>query len=330
MLLAATLYAQPPDQLGPFSEAVRAYQDGNLQRASDLLVRWSWRDLERIVPAVVASRNWSFVKAAAMLHTELALRGTADNDLPAIGAYLGLAETLVKWIPDTESQFRRHWYRVAASIFLAHASPAGARPLVGRGLRLFPADAPLHLLAGVIEETMAHFEDPECSGPGCESRGPRSRSTQMFTQAEAEYRRALGLDAELLDARLRLGRVLFFANQGGRARDELNTVARQSADVRIQYLAHLFLGALADYDNDFDAARREYEIALSLAPQHQAAYLALSFAEQMSGDVAKARQTVSTMTERPARDTEDPWLDYLNGTGLNGDSLQWLREHVQR
>ena len=50
----------------------------------------------------------------------------------------------------------------------------------------------------------------------------------------------------------------------------------------------------------------------------------------MTGDVAKARQTVSTMTERPATDTVDPWLDYLNGTGLNGDSLEWLREHVRR
>lgn len=329
VLLAATLYAQSPDQLGPFSEAVRAYQAGDLKRASDLLARWSSRDLERIVPAVVASRNWSFVKAAAMLHSELALHGTAVDDLPAIGAYLGLAETFVKWMPDTESPFRRHWYRAAASILLAHASPAGARRLVDRGLRLFPADAPLHLMAGVVEETMAHVEDPECSGPGCESRGPSSRSLQMLREAEAEYRRALDLDTKLLEARLRLGRVLFFANQRGRARDELNTVAGQSADVRIQYLARLFLGALADYENDFTAARREYEAALNLAPQHETAYLALGFAEQMTGDVAKARQTVSTMTDRPAGDVVDPWLDYLNGTGLNGDSLQWLREQVQ-
>ena len=96
VLLAAPLYGQPPDRLRPLSEAVRVYQDGNLKRAADLLAGWSWRDLERIVPAVVASRNWSFVKAAAMLHSELALYGTAVDDLPAVGAYLGLAETLVK------------------------------------------------------------------------------------------------------------------------------------------------------------------------------------------------------------------------------------------
>ena len=186
------------------------------------------------------------------------------------------------------------------------------------------------MLAGTTEETLAHFEDPECTGPGCDDRGPRSRAPQMLVRAESEYRRALQLDEQLAEARLRLGRVLFLANQRSRAREELTVVAQRPADPGIHYLAHLFLGGVAAYENDFAGARREYETAMSLLPEHQTAYVALGFAEQMTGALARSRETVSTMATRLRTARSDPWLAYQNGGEVNADSLEWLRKEAQR
>ena len=270
VLLVATLSAQSADRLvQAFTDAIRAYQRGNVESATGALTGWSPRDLQRVDQAVIASRDRPLISAGAMVHTELALLGTLDRREATVTMHLGLAESLVQALPPAQSaEFRRHWYTLAASLLFANTSPEGARPFVGRGLRQFPNDAALHRMAGIIEETLAHFEDPECTGPGCDARGPRSRARPMLTRAESEYRRALELDAQLVDARLRLGRVLFLANQLPRARDELSAAARQADDAQTGYLAHLFLGGLADHEGDFAIAAREYETALRLAPEH--------------------------------------------------------------
>ena len=333
-LLTAGPTAQTADRLfRQFSDAVLAYQRGDVETAASRLSGWSRRDMEHVIPILIKTRERPLLEAAAMLHTELAIRGTA-GDAPTVTLHLRLAEALAQAIPaeQASSDFRRHWYAVAASTLLARVGPAPARRFVDEGLGQFAKDAPLHLLSGIIHETLAHLEDPECSGPGCESRGPSSGVPLRLARAEAEYRRALELDARLADARVRLGRVLFLQNRGDRGRDELSAVVRQSADDRTTYLAHLFLGALAVFERDQAAARSEYEAARSLGRAHQTPYVALGFAEQMTGAVARARQTIADMAARPATSITDPWLDYLNGSGSSAGeaSLRWLRQRVQQ
>ena len=176
---------------------------------------------------------------------------------------------------------------------------------------------------------LAHIENPECSGPGCDTRGPDARAWTTLGQAEAEYRRGLDLDHQAVEARLRLGRVLFLQNRRTQAREELETVLQTSTNVRLLYLAHMFLGGMDDYESDFTHARLEYGAALKLAPGFQTPYIALSFAEQMTGASSKARQTAGAMVDLPRSVDADPWWEYQSG-GLDADTLLWLRARVQR
>ena len=233
-----------------YRDAVRAYQRGDREGAAGRLTPWSRPDLERVIRLMLASRvrDRRLEEAAAMLHTEIALDGMNQGS-KAASVHLPFAEQVVRALPTPHaSPFEPRWYAFAASLFLARSSPEGARPFVQRGLDLFAKDPRLHVMAGAIEEMVVHNEDPECSEPGCDSRGFRSQTPLRLATAEVEYRRALDLDRQFFEARLRLGRVLFLQNQRKRAREELDTVRQRSTDRRLQYLAHLFLGALDDYE----------------------------------------------------------------------------------
>ena len=312
-----------------YTDAVRAYQHGDVVSAAITLTSWSQRDLEEAGAAVLATHDWELVEAAAVLHTEITRRELiADPTTAAL--HLAIAEALVREIPSSQSSpFQPRWYAFAASVFLAETNPKGARLLIDRGLRAASRDPTLHVMSGAIQEMLAHIENPECSGPGCDTRGPDARAWTTLGQAEAEYRRGLDLDPQAIEARLRLGRVLFLQNRRTQAREELETVTQTSTNVRWRYLAHLFLGALDDYESHFTDARREYEAALKLGPEHQTPYIALSFAEQMTGAGDRARQTIDTLVRLPRAATVDPWLNYESG-GLDEEALAWLRAHVHR
>ena len=324
-------FAQTANELfDRYSEAVRAYQRGD-ERAQSVL-QWSRRDLQRVVPQVLTGRDRSFAEAAVVLHTELAVYGTIEG-LSAGPLHLDLAETLVRSMRSPQQvsalEFSERWYGFAASLFLGRTNPEGARLFIERGLKLFPRSPRLHMVSGVIQELVAHLASPECTGPRCDSVPERSPVSSRLSFAEAEYRRALEGDPRLMEARLRLGRVLFLRNQRTPARQELDAVTKDSTDARLLYLGHLFLGGLDVFENDLPRARREYEAALQAAPEYLTPYIALSFVEQMSGRESHAREVLAISATLPKMLVNDPWRDYQNG-GLDLESLQWLRARVHR
>ena len=142
----------------------------------------------------------------------------------------------------------------AASLFLGRTNQ-GALFISGLGCSPEPATA---MLSGVIHELVAHLANPECTGPRCDSIPERSPVSSRLSFAEAEYRLAIEGDPRLMEARLRLGRVLFLRNQRKPARQELEAVTKDSTDARLLYLGHLFLGGLDVFENDLPRARREH------------------------------------------------------------------------
>ncbi len=315
--------------LTAYTNAVRAYQHGDIISASITLARWSSRDLDQASVALLRSRDWRLAEAAAMLHTEIMRREIVADPKTAV-SHLALAEAFVRALPPPEaSLFQPRWYALAGSIFLAEGNPKAARVLIDRGLGLAGRDSKLHVMSGAIQEMLAHLENPECSGPGCDTRSATASAWITLERARAEYRRGLELDRQAVEARLRLGRVLFLQNRRTQAREELETVLQTSTSVRLLYLAHLFLGGIDGYENDFTHARLEYEAALKLAPGFQTPYIALSFAELMSGASSQARRTAGAIADLPKPADPDPWWAYQNG-GIDAESLQWLRARVQR
>jgi tetratricopeptide (TPR) repeat protein len=263
-----------------------------------------------------------------MLHTEIVMAASGRADL-----HLRIAETLVTSLPSNRPStpvFQQRWYALAASLFLSNADPQGAKSVAERGVRRFSRSPQLVMLLGIASEMAAHQLDSECSRPRCEARGTRTGSAiaAMLGAAEGHYRRALEFDGTFAEARLRLGRILFLQDKRKPAREELEAIANGADDVRLQYLAHLFLGELDKDEGNLVAASREYAAAMKAAPEYQTPYVALSFIEQMLGQTTRARETLDVMTGPLHTDTDDPWWAYEGGA-VDGGALEWLRAEIR-
>ena len=262
-----------------------------------------------------------------MLHAEVAV-ALATTDWPRGSSHLTMAEALAQALPPSAETFTERFYALVPTIFLSRGDPDGARPAVDRGLRLFEYSTYIRTVAGALEELFAHLADPECTAPGCGSGVAGGAVLVRLELAERNYRLALERDPAMIEARLRLGRVLALAGRDDQAVDALSLVAA-SGTTRAKYLAHLFRGAMAARRGDTAATRAAYEAARTLAPGFQTPYLALSHLEERAGNSARAQVLVAQMGARGADGARDPWWAYRNG-GLDEEGLQWLRDHVRR
>jgi hypothetical protein len=182
------------------------------------------------------------------------------------------------------------------------------------------------MLAGAADEMRSHIADGNLHDrETIHLTPPGGRRTLLF--AESNYRRALELDPLLDEARLRLGRVLFLRNDPKAARVQLEPVARRSARPRLRYLARLFLGAIAEYQNDLAGARLEYHEALAFCPECQTPYISLTFVEQALGHGEAAHDLMARYAALSPDAAADPWWFYQNG-GIDEESLDWLRQQV--
>jgi tetratricopeptide (TPR) repeat protein len=169
-----------------------------------------------------------------------------------------------------------------------------------------------------------------------EMRGRREEQQQsdLFSrrleQAEHFYRRALELDSTLLEARLRLGRLLLETKRSGEAQNELRHVLSQTSDPRQIYLACLFLGQIEEQTGRIDQAVGFYERALAASTKSQAAQIALANAREKMGDVSAARSLVVSFFADPGTERGlDPWSEYLVGeAGAGGRTRDEMRAKV--
>ena len=362
LLGVAWLNAQVGEPLYvPYRNAVIAYQRGNLDAAARAINLRSIEDLHRVVQVALRERPGGSARdpagfadeiiggptpeAAAMLHTEVVLRGLSTRTLPD-SVHLELAEQLIRGMgrvrPRTTTidrqemvEFQQRWYVLAASRFLAATNPPAAQPWLDRGVALSRGDrqltgaqAWLELTSGIAFELAAHLIDPECRRPSCDGGNPGSQRPDRLSFAAAAYQRALERDPFLVEARLRLGRVRYLRNSRQEAEAELRRALADATTVRQRYLAHLFLGELAQVEKDFSRARTEYEAARAEAPQFQTPHIAIGFVAQMSGDAAALKE-LSAAAARPGETDRDPWAGYQNG-GLDEETFEWLRAKVAR
>ena len=207
--------------------------------------------------------------------------------------------------------FVRLWYGAVGRFMLLNSRLW--LPHFDRALQLFAGDAELLMLTGSLHETLAtaRIQDAvngsDLRRPALDPRGRttfyetgvRSRGDELRI-AESSFRRALAVDPDRIEARIRLGRVLALLGRQQDATSELRA-GTQAADEQLRYYAWLFLGAVADGED----ARRAYEEAARLYPAAQSPRLAL-------GDRAALLSLPNDHTSR-----EDPWWTYHLFSGRN-------------
>jgi tetratricopeptide (TPR) repeat protein len=156
-------------------------------------------------------------------------------------------------------------------------------------------------------------------GAGDEVRIPAEATTNA--DAERLFRRALAVDPSLVEARVRLARLLDLRGRHDEAAKELNTALSQNPSGALAYYAHLFSARAAQAAGDIKGASHHYDDALRLFPHAQSALLGSSQISLVRANVADAVPFVDRLSARSAVFTADPWWEYHLAAGREATEL---------
>jgi hypothetical protein len=354
---AATPPLPFPEDYVMLLEACRGGEATALQLGKESLGSWPAERLNGALAAIRDARVHSqrdplqaarlsdaTLTFAALLHTDLAFGALDDFESLSARAHLDMAGGLLRLLPEETAHrdLRPRWILAIGCRYRRDFDLDEARVWLKAGLAAYPGDARLLLALGSADEVMATYRNPVCPTVAeCGSARERERylsvewdRRSLATSAERLYRQALASDPGLVEARLRLGRVLSLHASRERGRELLAEVAQQARSASVTYLAHLFLGALLEEEPTPTEALAHYRSALSLRADAQAARLALALALRRSGDRAGEREILRPLLgpgepRAEAETAPDPWWLYALGpAACDPDEWRALRREA--
>ena len=311
----------------------------------------------RKIRELAKSLDHDFPKRAALLHTDIVMlkgwdparvagaapsafrRGRGDNTssmrvLGPDGRFEGYQAANPHWsiarralgaIPADEDA--RRWYHTVASYFARAYAYADFNDQLNAALKAAPDDPRLLFDAGCHQEGLASaaVQDFVRRTPlpsGQHYLGVTS-SPGHWHSAETFFRKALALQPDYLEVRVRLGRVLSLQGKQAEAVTELDRVDTESTSPSLKYFANLFRGDAERALDHADRARKSYESAVALYDRSQAARIALGHLLRESGDRAGALAAIEPALAEPAprAPADDPFWDYLRCDGPYLDQL---------
>ena len=324
--VSASTDAQPTFD---YPSLIQLYASGQGVAAIKALERWPQNQVSTTIKSLAGSLPSQDLVSAAVLHTECANLLVDSKPFEAL-FHVDAARTLLQTAaarPEGSQSTRtvlKRWYTFVVSMLISAGQlNHGAHYL--RQYRLaFPNDAVSYFLDGSRAETSVQQRLARDLRRRAPYEGQNSeRSEGVMKTALQSYEHALNVDPGLSRARLHLGWVWMFLGDDRRASTALHRAAEDADVDSIRYLAHLFLGDLAERANRLDEAKRELEAAVAIGPGHQTAYVALSRIESSLGDVERARALAVLCAQLVKDDNADPWWDFR--IGFDRDGLNWLR-----
>ena len=138
-------------------------------------------------------------------------------------------------------------------------------------------------------------------------------------EAERLFRRALRVAPDLVEARVRLARLLVERNRHQEAAGELSTVFAAKPEGPVAFYAHLFAGRAAQGLGRLDEAAGHYREATALFPGAQSARLASSQAALLGADVPATLEPIEHLDR--SSPAPDPWWQYHFAAGRDVDDI---------
>ncbi len=218
------------------------------------------------------------------------------------------------------------WYRAIGAFFARERRFADALVHFDRARGLVPDHPGVLYGEACLQETLGapriqNYVRITTLPNGLFIQGVSSPQTH-YRRAESLLRKALAADPRLVEASLRLGRVLTELERSEEALPHLRMAIETATDSALAYYAHLFMGEAMHALGKRDDARRHYENAIAVFPDSQAARLALGFVLRSEGDREAARTAIAPALEpSPRSKDDDPWWDYYDGEARHVERL---------
>jgi len=285
--------------------------------------------LKRLEPGIVSSAatsediEWRDVDAAILLHTATAAVASESGRPASTAQHLRAALMLVDWReavdaararqgdpPIAPAMNRRDWHLATILTFTRFRELGRISVLADAAARRYPRDADIQMAAGAVDELRVGFD------PGTSTR------LLLFSAAD-RYRAAVEANPASYEAVLRLGRVRTLQGQHDAGASRFDAVLKADADVRLRYLAHLFLGAEMERRGRPADAIAHYQAAVSSLPDTQSARTALAFAlaQARRADEARAVAEAGLRPGLPREPLDDPFWAYQFGPAIAPQSI---------
>ena len=228
-----------------------------------------------------------------------------------------------KWIID--------WYRATVA-FMQREQQYGSDQL-RRALQSAASDAQVLLLAGGEHEALASRPVQafvHATVGSAKMTLPVESADRELTEAQRLFSRALDRDPGLVEARVRLGRVLALRGRHAEAIRHLREASLAPTEPLIAFYACLFLGSELVTQGDYTAARAAYLQAAERFPLAQSINLSLAELAWRFGqrDEMETRLKIALDSADAA---SDPWRTYHAAHGRSAALLlQEVRESALR
>jgi hypothetical protein len=335
----AIVYAAAParaqDVASRYLALAREYAAGHGTEAGRRLAAWSRADIVAAGGAAAVTASTRDLIAAAMLHTDLAntiidaQRDDADFHVQRAETLLLIARGDSRFTERSDSQrareFLRGWYRFVAGMYTSCNRLADAARYSRLGLLASPEDPRFYVASGILAEVRTLTFAPAPASLTFQIRR-REYMEEALTRAAASFLHALSVAPRNAEAHLHLGWMRLLLSDK-RARSEFDAALENATNDTVRYLAHLFLGGIAERENHLSDALQEYEAVRSLGAGHQTPYAALSRVEGALGHGDRARELAMFALQLEKAD-DDPWWDLR--IGFDRESLVWLRAEARK
>jgi tetratricopeptide (TPR) repeat protein len=306
------------------------YSARDPQTAVSELAKWSDNQIDEAIHECIKGCTAADLKAAAMLHTELACAVIDTRGRFAATHFERARQLLTRLVggsPEpSDIRFAQRWFDFAIGVLISRTYLAPAERMANLGLELFPRYANFHVARAAIREVPVSFEWRDMKEAPVDDRRAALRTMRELESAAAECRVALSLDPANAMARIHLGWI-HLVNRDSRARDDLAAAIDAARTDREIYLAHLFHAALDERDSRWDGARTHYEAAIHARPRSQSAHTGLSRIYQLLGQSDASREQAVLAFAGDDKD-EDPWWTYHVG-GADEPLFNELRAEAQ-
>jgi tetratricopeptide (TPR) repeat protein len=249
--------------------------------------------------------------------------------------HLALAHEFVRRVVQFPQATGEHktiaadWYVALAAALAVAYDLAGLKDHLEEAREQFPEHAEIQFLSGCLAESLA---SPIVQASRRDDRNaPQTKSPFQSLQerslargpnlelAKQHYEKALDIQPQHYEARIRLGRVLMIDD---RTKDALPLLEApfETEDPALSYYRYLFLGRAYDRTGKRDEARQSYRAATQLFPNAQSPWLALSALAGGIGDTEGSRAAMERIIQRTDA-PDDPWWQYDACSGRNATRI---------
>jgi tetratricopeptide (TPR) repeat protein len=348
---------QIKSELRHYHDLILDYRRGSAGVVERLLA-WDTRRFSPVLTAIDGTnddtRPWEPVrfKAAAMVHTDAALRLLERSNMDAALSHLDVTSQLLEKGGVELRPYAARWYQAAARLLQERGPPQLAARFLESARTRLPNDPTVLYESGMLHERMAgdsvlptvvYAPDLRVPTPNATAREDGSnrritredvdnlkrRRVENLNRAAMFLRQSLAADDSNMMARLHLGRVESLRER----HDDALALLQQTAaaqDPATGYLALLFIAALHERQGSLAAAADAYRGAIDRFPRGHAAYIALSAVLQRSGDAEESRAVLGRVVDAAVASRREPWWSYLaEHQSVNAGRFERLRQEAR-